>query len=146
MNATWMRKLWIDFDRDQNDALNDDDDHDEAMVLMDLEELRLDNHTATIARLTELGDYIRFERGRIPFTKLEFAKVLFTQEKTVLIVDVLTSPNCKIEELVLDACRAKSNNMSQVFAALTTNPSIINLTMRNMNIPLPSFDPFINVL
>lgn len=80
--------------------------------MLDLEELRLDNHTATIANLTELRDYIRFERGRVTLNKLEFTKVLFTQEKTLLIVDVLTSPNCKANELVLDSCRAKADKMS----------------------------------
>ena len=107
---------------------------------MDVEELSINNHTASMANLTELKDYIKEERGRIPLNKLEISKVLFTQEKTDLIVEVLINPKCKIVELVLDSCRAKAAKMSQIFTALVKNRSIINLTMKNMYIPLASLD------
>ena len=116
------------------------------MVLLDVAELRLDNHTASIAHLTDLRDHVWFERSRVPLTKLEIYKVLFTQEKTDLITDVLKSQNCQIRELALDSCRAKSEKMGQVFAALSQNKSILSLSMENMNIPLKSLDQFVDVL
>ena len=121
IDKAWIRRLWIDFERDDDfdeHAEYDDDDVDGGMVLLDVAELRLDNHTASIAHLTELRDYVWFERSRVPLTKLEIYKVLFTQEKTDLITDVLKSQNCQIRELVLDSCRAKSDKMGQVFLAL----------------------------
>ena len=149
IDKAWIRRLWIDFERDDDfdeHAEYDDDDVDGGMVLLDVAELRLDNHTASIAHLTELRDYVWFERSRVPLTKLEIYKVLFTQEKTDLITDVLKSQNCQITELVLDSCRAKSEKMGQVFLALSQNKSILSLTMENMNIPLSSLDQFVNVL
>ena len=74
IDKAWIRRLWIDFERDDDfdeHAEYDDDDVDGGMVLLDVAELRLDNHTASIAHLTELRDYVWFERSRVPLTKLE---------------------------------------------------------------------------
>jgi len=145
MDPNWIRKLWIDFDRDQL-VEDDEDEFQDNKPLLDVEELSINNHTATLTNLTELRDYILFERGRIPLKKLEISKVLFTQEKTDLIVEVLINSNCKIIELVLDSCRAKAAKMSQVFTALVQNRSVLNLTMKNMYIPLASLDQLSTVL
>ena len=96
--------------------------------------------------MTELRDYIWFDRGHTPLTKLTIRKVLFTQEKTALISEVLTSKNCRISELIIDNCRAKSFNMSTLFEALIDNTSVFNLSIKNMYIPLPSIDTFVEVL
>jgi hypothetical protein len=62
--------LWIDFDRDEEFAEGPEDDDFDSMPLLDVSELNINNHTASIAHLTELRDYIWFERGRVPLTKL----------------------------------------------------------------------------
>ena len=65
-------------------------------------------------------------------------KVLFTGPKAQLLAEIISHPNCSINELVFDRCRAKSEKMGVIFEAMTKNESVANLTLRNMNIPRDS--------
>ena len=115
-------------DRDKN---NSDEmqvlDLDEPEALEDVEELRLDKHTATVEHLQHLYEHISQNKTKRRLLKLEISKLLFTAPKAKILADTLSHPNCRIVELTLDKCRAKSEKMVLLFGALARNQSVKNL-------------------
>ena len=89
--------------------------------LDDLEDLRLNKHTATMEYLTDLYHHIANNKSRTTITRLEIAKVLITGPKAQLLADTLSHPNCAIRDLVINRCRAKSEKMGLIFCALARN-------------------------
>ena len=104
----------------------------------DVEFVRLNKHTATIEHLERLKEHIQTDTRKCQVTRLEVAKVLFTEPKAVLLADIMSHPNCKIKELVLTKCRAKSDKMTLLFGALARNKSVANLILTGTNIPRDS--------
>lgn len=52
--------------------------------------------------------------------------------------DLLSDDRCSLVELSLDKCRAKSAKMGLLFQALAQNNSVVNLSLKNMNVPRDS--------
>jgi len=120
MTKEWRKKLWMDFDRDHDVPTFglEEDEEDDDNQLQDLDELRLDNHTASEEFLTQLLEYIKNGNSRVSLERLEIVKVMFTGPKAQLLADALRHPRCSIEELIFDRCRAKSDKMGMIFEAL----------------------------
>ena len=60
--------------------------------------------------------------------------MLLTENKSRLLAQILTHPNCKIVELGFDRCRAKAEKMGLILEALARNQTVTNLSFKNMNI------------
>jgi hypothetical protein len=131
MKKQWHEKLWIEFDRDRGvgfmSATNDDDDGIDTFK--DLEELELDNHTASEYYLQLLLEHIQSTQTKNTLKRLEINKVFFNAEKAKILAQALSLSSCTIEELVFVKCRAKSAEMSLIFSALAQNESVVSLTM-----------------
>ena len=89
--------------------------------LHDMQELRIDNHTATEEYLKQLVEHVKFYRGQMPLERLELDKILFTEPKANLLAELLDDRNCYIRELVFDKCRARPDKMKIIFSALARN-------------------------
>jgi hypothetical protein len=83
--------------------------------------LKIENRNASLEYLQEFLDHIKFSTGNVHLKKVEIIKVFFTQDKARILSEALGHPNCKIEELIFDRCRAKSDKMGMIFGALAHN-------------------------
>ena len=59
MEKRWRQKLWIDFDRDNEIEIPKGKKDKNEDPLDDVEELKIDNHTASEDYLTQLYEHIR---------------------------------------------------------------------------------------
>ena len=59
MDKRWRQKLWIDFDRDNEIEIQQVEEEKDQDALMDVRELKIDNHTASEDYLTQLYEHIR---------------------------------------------------------------------------------------
>ena len=152
MRKDWREKLWIEFKRDygtKKNLLKFDQDNDYEELNGDIDELRLDKHTATETYLTRLLQYIQdFDKNRYrtPLWKLEISTVLLTGPKARLLAQILALPNCKITDLIISKCRAKSDKMGLIFGALANNQSVANLSLKGTNIPRDSLTDLVDML
>ena len=55
--------------------------------------------------------------------------MLLTDRKARLFAEILKDPECRIEELLLDKCRAKADKMKLLFEALAHNKSVFRLQL-----------------
>ena len=82
MRKSWRDKLWIEFDRDNDIKILTINDGEEVTdAFKGLEELRIDNHTASVEYLTQFLEHVQFPTGNQKLKRLEIVKVLFTTEK-----------------------------------------------------------------
>ena len=69
-----------------------------------------------------------------------------TGPKAKLLAQILSLPNCKITDFILDRCRAKSDKMGLIFGALASNKSVTNLSLKGTNIPRDSLTDLVDML
>ena len=147
MQKEWREKLWIENDRDKH---GEDEmqviDLDEPEGLEDVEELRLDKHTAAVEHMQHLYEHVSHDKGNRKLRKLEISKLLFTAPKAKILADTLSHSNCAILELTLDSCRAKSEKMVLIFGALARNQSVKNLIIQDTSIPRDAIEALADLL
>ena len=120
--SVWVSRLWADFARDENllkFVAPVAQVH--KFELLGAETVKINKHLATEQNLAKLRDLFSSGRSEAILNKLVLVEVMFTTEKARLLASALASPACSITELEFKSCRAKSDQMSAIFTALTSN-------------------------
>ena len=85
MGKDWFQKLWMEFDRDRQELKWQFNENDDDTVYREVEELSIDNHTASEEYLQQVLDHVKSTTSKVTLLKVNFIKVLFSANKAQLL-------------------------------------------------------------